>query len=112
MKPLPDSVIEILTVLLKPGTRDSFHQLYLTSSLPLQGKWEINVLAHGPSLHDENTYYVFRCFNSLEERQKKEDDFYGSDDWKEGPRSAILALIDHITTAVIPVSVFNEWALK
>ena len=55
-------MIEILILNLRPGTRDEFHQLYVKESLPLQKKWNINVVANGPSLHDDNSYYVIRSF--------------------------------------------------
>ena len=45
-------MIEILILNLRPGTRDEFHQLYVKESLPLQKKWDINVVANGPSLHE------------------------------------------------------------
>jgi len=102
-------MIEILTLNLKPGTRDKFHQLYVTASLPLQQKWKIKVLAHGPSLHDANTYYVIRSFTSVEDRQKTQDAFYGSDDWQKGPRTPILALIENLSTLVIPEEAFKGW---
>ena len=102
-------MIEILTLNLKPGTRDEFHQLYIAQSLPLQKKWEIEVVAHGPSLHDENSYYVIRSFKSLEDRQKMEDAFYSSDDWRKGPRTAILALIENLATIVISPETFKGW---
>ena len=40
---------------------------------------------------------------SPEERQRSEDAFYGSDEWKNGPREAILAAIENYTTVVINV---------
>ena len=89
---------------------DRFHQLYLTESLPLQKKWGIQVVAHGPSLHDENSYYAIRSFKSLEDRQRTEDAFYNSDDWQKGPRTAILALIENYSTIVIPAETFNGWS--
>ncbi len=103
-------MIEILTLNLKPGTRDEFHQLYITESLPLQKKWKIEVVAHGPSLHDKDSYYVIRSFKSLEDRQKTEDAFYSSDDWQKGPRTAILALIENLETIVISEETFKEWS--
>lgn len=103
-------MIEIFTLNLKPGTRDKFHQLYLTESLPLQKKWKIEVVAHGPSLHDENSYYVIRSFKSLEDRQKTEDAFYSSDDWQKGPRTAMLALIENYVTIVVSAETFKGWA--
>ena len=44
-----------------------------------------------------------RGFPSVEERQKSEDAFYGSEEWKQGPRAAVLAAIDSYTTIVIRV---------
>ena len=102
-------MIEIFTLNLKPGTKDKFHQLFENESLPLQKKWQIDVVAHGPSLHDENSYYVIRAFKSLEERQKTEDAFYSSDDWQKGPRTAILDMIENYATIVIAPETFKGW---
>ena len=102
-------MIEILTLNLKPGTRDKFHQLYITESLPIQKKWNIEVVAHGPSLHDEDSYFVIRSFKGLEDRQKLEDAFYSSDDWQKGPRTAILALIENLETIVVSPETIKEW---
>jgi hypothetical protein len=106
--PAPNSVVEILTIDLKPGRRDEFHQLYVTEALPLLKKWNFEVLAHGPSRHDQTSYYVFRQFESLEHRQRSEDAFYSSDDWQKGPRSRMLALADHFAYAVIPAAALKE----
>jgi len=35
-----------------------FHRLYIEQALPLLQRWNFDVVAHGPSQHDENTYYV------------------------------------------------------
>jgi hypothetical protein len=102
-------MIEILILNLKPGTRDKFHQLLVMKSFPLQKKWEIEVVAHGPSPHDENSYYVIRSFKSLEDRQKKEDAFYGSDDWQKGPRTDVLSLVESYATVVVPSETLKEW---
>src|SRR5256885_14171506 len=71
-----ENIIEILTLDIKPGGRDEFHQVYVNQSLPLLKKWNFRVLAYGPSLHDDKSYYVIRAFRSLEDRQKSEDAFY------------------------------------
>ena len=94
-------MIEILILDIKAGKRDQFHQLYERESLPLLKKWNIHVIAHGPSLHDTNSYYVIRSFKSLQDRQELEDAFYNSDDWKDGPRTAILGLVNHFAYTVI-----------
>jgi hypothetical protein len=94
-------VVEIRSYNLKPGTRDSFHRLFVEQALPMLGRWQVDVVAYGPSLHDKDSYYLMRAFPSIAERQKSEDAFYGSDEWKQGPREAILAAIDSYTTVVI-----------
>jgi hypothetical protein len=72
--------LEIRTLTLKPGTRDEFHHLYIEQALPLLKRWNLDVVAHGPSLHDENSYYVIRRYNSLAQREEMEDAYYASDD--------------------------------
>ena len=89
-RPASTDVIEILILNIKPGKRDEFHKIYEKESLPLLRKWKIKVISYGPSLHDENSYYIIRLFKSLEDRQKSEDTFYSSDDWKNGPRTPLL----------------------
>jgi len=61
------------------------------------------VVAHCPSLHDENSYYVIRRVDSLAQREDKEDAYYASDDWRKGPREAMLALIENYVDVVLEV---------
>ena len=93
--------IEIRSINLKPGTRQDFHRLYIEEALPLLKRWHFDVVAHGPSLHDENTYYVIRRFDSLAQREQMEDTYYASDDWRQGPRERILALMENYTDIVL-----------
>jgi hypothetical protein len=101
-------VFEILTLDIKPGRRDEFHNVYVTQSVPLLKKWNFNLVAYGPSLHDANSYYVIRRFKSLEDRKKSEDAFYGSDDWKSGPRDAIMGLVEHFAYAVVSTETLKK----
>ena len=87
-------IIEIRTLNLKPGSREDFQRLYTEEALPLLQRWDFDVVAHGPSLGDENTYYVIRRYDSLAQREQLEDAYYASDDWRQGPRERILALIE------------------
>jgi hypothetical protein len=93
--------VEIRTYDLKPATRDAFHQLMLERSVPMLRRWNVDVVAHGKSAHDDTTYFLIRSYASLVERDESQDRFYGSDEWRSGPREAILALIDHYTTLVL-----------
>src|SRR5262249_22189516 len=105
VRPEPRSgpVLEIRSYNLKPGTRDAFHALFLREALPLLQRWRVNVIAYGPSLHDRDSYFLMRAFASVEERERTEDSFYSSDEWRNGPRAAVLAAIDSYTTVVIRV---------
>ena len=70
------------------------------------------MVAHGPSLHDENSYYVIRRFDSLAQREQDEDSFYSSDDWRKGPREAILALMENYTDVVFEVDEVTVQGLR
>ena len=93
--------IEIRSLNLKPNTREEFHHLYIKEALPLLQRWNFDVVAHGPSLHDEETYYVIRRYDSLAQREQMEDAYYASDDWRQGPRERILALIENYTDILL-----------
>ena len=95
-----NSIIEIRSISLKPGMRPEFHRLYIEKALPLLKRWNFNVVTHGPSLHDENSYYVIRRYDSLAQREQMEDAYYASDDWRKGPREAMLALMENYTDVV------------
>jgi NIPSNAP len=98
-----DRVLEIRSYNLKPRTRTQFHELMTQHSLPMLQRWQIDVVAFGPSLHDEDSYFLMRSYASLEALQQSEDSFYGSSEWRQGPREAVLALIDNYTSVVITV---------
>ena len=104
--------IEIRSLNLKPGTREEFHGLYIEEALPLLKQWNFDVVAHGPSLHDENTYYVIRRYDSLAQRNEMEDAYYASDDWRKGPREAILALIENYTDIVLDLDELTVQGLR
>jgi hypothetical protein len=94
-------VVEIRSYNLKPGTRDRFHQLAERDAVPMLKRWKIDVVSYGPSLHDANSYFLIRSFASVEDRQREEDAFYGSEEWTKGPREAVLACIESYTTVVV-----------
>lgn len=104
--------VEIRSYNLKPGTRDKFHRLVVEKSMPMLKCWKVNVVDFGPSLHDENSYYLIRAYQSLEDRQKSQDAFYGSDEWRQGPRDEIVGLIESYTTVVVEMEEATVNALR
>lgn len=104
--------IEIRILNLKPGTREEFRRLYIGKALPLLKRWNFDVVAHGPSLHNENTYYVIRRYDSLARRDEMEDAYYASDDWRLGPREAMLALIESYVDIVLELDEVTVQGLR
>jgi hypothetical protein len=93
--------VELRSYNLHPGTREEFHRLVVEQAVPMLERWNVDVVGYGPSPHDETSYYLIRAFESAEQRQRSEDAFYGSAEWRDGPREAILARIDSYTTVVL-----------
>lgn len=99
--------LEIRTYRLKPGTRDEFVRVMREQSVPLLAALGIDVVAYGPSLVDEDgaqEAYLIRAFTSLEQREGQEAAFYGSDEWRNGPREAIVSRIESYHTVVVPAT--------
>ncbi len=97
-------VLEIRTYTLKAGKRPEFHALVVAESLPMLKRWNVDVVHVGPSAHDDVSYVLMRSYASVADRQESQDAFYGSEEWKKGPREPILALVDTFTTVVLPVT--------
>jgi hypothetical protein len=95
--------IEIRTLTLKAVRREKFRRLYVKEALPRLLRWNFDVVAHGPSLHDKDTYYVIRRYDTLAQREQMEDTYYASDDWRKGPREAMMALIENYVDVVLEV---------
>ncbi len=93
--------VEVRSYNLEDGTRDEFHRLFLKQAMPMLKHWTIDVVAYGPSPHDQSSYYLIRCYDSLAHREQSEEAFYGSDEWRQGPREAIVSLIKNYTEIVL-----------
>jgi NIPSNAP len=104
--------VEIRAYNLKPRTRADFHRLVTERSVPMLRRWEVDVVAFGPSLHDDDSYFLIRAYASLEARQRSQDAFYGSDEWHRGPRQEILDCIDGDTSIVIEIDAVTIDALR
>jgi hypothetical protein len=97
-------LLEIRSYNLKSGTGAEFLKLITEEAIPMLERWGVDVVAYGPSLHDEDSCYLMRAYENLEQREKSQEAFYGSEEWQQGTREAILALIDSYTTIIIEAS--------
>jgi hypothetical protein len=107
-----NEIIEIRSYNLKPGTRNEFQKLFVEQSLPLLKKWKVEVVAYGPSGLGDDSWFLIRAYKDTSDRQRSEDAFYGSDDWKKGPRESVLAMIITYTTIVLPSESLANWSTK
>ena len=86
-------LLEIRSYELKPGTQDEYDRLFREEAAPLLRRFEIDVVAVGRSTGDPNGYFLMRAFDDLDDRALREDAFYSSTEWREGPRQAVLDCI-------------------
>ena len=96
-----NKTVEIRTYNLKPGSRECFARIASEEVMPMLARWGTDVVRHGPSAHDEDTYFLIRAYASLDDRQQRQDAFYGSAEWIQGPRASILELIRDFTSLVL-----------
>lgn len=100
-------VIEIRTYQLRAGSGAEFHRLVVEESLPMLQRWGVEVVGFGPSLDDDDLYYLIRAYPSLGELQRSQDEFYGSDEWRSGPRESIVSRIENDISIVLPAAVLS-----
>jgi len=94
-------LLEIRSYELKPGTRGEYDRLFREEAAPLLRRFEIDVVAVGPSMGVPNGYFLMRAFDDLDDRARREDAFYSSPEWRDGPRQAVLDCIVTYTDAVV-----------
>lgn len=86
-------VVELRTYSLLPGVRSQFDCLMRDMSVPMLRRFGTDVVTFGPSLGSEDGYYLVRSYASSEQLEREQSDFYGSSEWRNGPREEILSLI-------------------
>ena len=94
-------IVEIRTYTLHPGAAQRYELLFKDIAMPMLERWGVDVVAAGPSVGDPNGYYLIRAFDDLDHRRRSEDAFYGSAEWREGPRESVLALIESYADLVL-----------
>ena len=95
-------IVEIRTYRVVPGELDDFVAA-MNGVRPMLASYGIDVVAAGPSMtaDDGEHAYLIRAFPSLEERERLEETFYGSADWRDGPRASIMDRLQSYHTVVL-----------
>jgi len=97
-------LLEIRLFKLRPGTREIFDRISREGTIPLMRRLGIEVVAHGPSLNDENGYFLLRAFSSEQERVQRSQALYATTEWAEKYDTPVGEMIDGYDTAVMPMA--------
>ena len=97
-------LIEVRSYKLKPGCLAAFHAAASGAAVPLLLKWGMEVVAFGPSSHEPDTYFLIRAYADLVDRNARQEAFYGSDAWKNGPRESIVPLVESYLNTLLWLS--------
>jgi NIPSNAP len=95
-------VLDLRTYELVPGGRETFDRIFREGALPMLGRHEIEVVGYGPSLADDEHYYLARVFPSDARRVEQLAAFYGSEEWRQLYDGPVLELIESYHKVVIP----------
>ena len=110
---VPDLVtVDVRTYTLKAGRAAEFEELMRTRALPLLHRWGFDVVAMGLSIDGDDRAYLVRAYRDLTHREVSEDIFYGSTDWLDGPREAILDCIEDYASVVLELPAGSVDALR
>ena len=94
-------LVEIRAYQLQPGAAVAFHDAVVTRAVPMLREWGTDVVAFGPSQHEADTYYLIRAYADLADRQARQDAFYGSSAWRDGPRESIVGQLQSYLNTVL-----------
>lgn len=86
--------------LIRDGRRDEFHALARDETIPMARRYGHIVVGFGPSLHDEDSYYLIRAFGDEEERRHSLASLYESEAWLRDYDQRVMGLIESYQTAV------------
>jgi len=97
-------LVEIRSYKLKPGTLEGFHAAVEASAIPMLVRWGTEVVAFGPSAHEDDTYFLIRAYDDCADLKARQDAFYSSEEWRNGPREQIVSCIESFLSTVLWLS--------
>jgi hypothetical protein len=96
-------LVEIRSYKLKAGEAVAFHEAVERTVMPML-RPAMDVVAYGPSAHEPDTYFLIRAYADLADLEARQAAFYGSDEWRQGPRNAIVPRIESYLNTVVWMS--------
>ena len=101
-------VLEMRIVRLHHGRRNEFAVRFHDQLLPMLRSHGMEIIHYGPSLHDEDSYFLIRAWPSVAERQATLDTMYGGADWLMNQEQYLLDMIHSMDTCVLDA---DEWLI-
>lgn len=96
--------VEIRSYKLHPNSGLAFERVFHERAEPMVRAYGMDIVAFGKSAHDENAYFLIRAFDSFAHLTQSEDEFYGSEAWRSGPREELLSHIEGYQDTVLTLS--------
>lgn len=97
-------LLEIRLFQVREGTREEFDRISREGTIPLMRRLGINVVAFGPSLNNDDGYFLLRAFRSEEERVTLSQSLYVTPEWESSYDAPVTAMIAGYQTAVMPTT--------
>jgi len=97
-------LLEIRLFTVRPDTRDEFDRISREGTIPLMRSLGIKVLAHGPTLNNENGYFLLRAFSSEAQRIEQSQSLYVTKEWLDKYDGPVSGMIEDYDTAVLPAT--------
>jgi len=104
-----NQILELRVYKIHHGRRGEFAERMQSVLVPMFKRHGAEVVHHGLSLHDGDSYFLIRTFPSVAERQSRLDALYGSAEWLMNHEEAVLGMIDTYDTAVLEA---DEWLIE
>lgn len=101
-------ITEIRVYKLKTGRGTEFLKVFTEQSLPMLKRWNVKLVAYGPSLIDKDSFHLIRNYESIQQRNESQDAFYTSDEWIKGPEKKIMDCIETYNTSVVESELLKE----
>jgi len=97
-------LVEMRLFKVDAATRDEFHRISHEGTVPLMRRLGIRVLAYGPALNNDDTYYLLRAFSSEEQRKQQATILYASPQWESEFDTPVMAMIIDYRITVMPAT--------
>jgi len=103
-----DRVLELRIFRVHHGRRAEFIARFEEELVPMLKRHGVEPIHYGPSLHDQDSFFLIRAWPSVEARQAGLDSMFGGAEWLMNQEEQVLGMIDSMDTAMFAA---DEWLI-